>query len=118
MPSHVHLIPRAEEENPSEILRDFKAYTAKRVLEEIETHPQESRQEWMLEIFAKNKTRQFWQHHNKPIELWSDKVVNQKIYYVHMNPVRAGFVTSPEHWKYSSAKNYNGLADSQIAIDI
>jgi hypothetical protein len=35
-----------------------------------------------------------------------------------MNPVVAGFVTSPEHWKYSSAKNYNGLADSQIEIDI
>lgn len=39
MPSHVHLIFRAEEENPSEVLRDFKAYTAKRVLEEIEAHP-------------------------------------------------------------------------------
>ena len=98
MPSHVHLVFRAEEE--------------------IETHPQESRQEWMLALFEQNKPRQFWQHHNKPIELWSDKVVNQKIYYVHMNPVRAGFVTSPEHWKYSSAKNYNGLADSQIVIDI
>lgn len=118
MPSHVHLIFRAEEENPSEVLRDFKAYTAKRVLEEIEAHPQESRQEWMLALFEQNKPRQFWQHHNKPIELWSDKVVNQKIYYVHMNPVRAGFVTSPEHWKYSSAKNYNRLADSQIVIDI
>ena len=57
-------------------------------------------------------------NHSKPIELWSDKVVNQKIHYIHMNPVVAGFVTSPEHWKYSSAKNYNGLADSQIEIDI
>lgn len=118
MPSHVHLIFRAHDENPSDVVRDFKSHTAQRLLAEIEMYPQESRQEWMLELFAKNNPRKFWQNHSKPIELWSDKVVKQKIHYIHMNPVVAGFVTSPEHWKYSSAKNYNGLADSQIEIDI
>ena len=51
---------------------------------------------------------QFWQQHNKPIELWSSKVIDQKVDYIHLNPVVAGFVMEPEHWKYSSAIDYSG----------
>ena len=118
MPNHVHLIFRAEENNPSDILRDFKSYTAQKILAEIEKNKKESRRKWMLELFAQNNPRQFWQHHNKPIELWSNKVISQKINYIHMNPVKSGFVTHPEHWKYSSAKNYVLAIDSQVKIDI
>lgn len=39
--------------------------------------------------------RQFWQQHNKPIELWTVKVIQQKIDYIHKNPVKPGFVTDP-----------------------
>ncbi len=41
-----------------------------------------------------------------PIELWSEKVIKQKIDYTHNNPVLSGFVINPEDWKYSSARNY------------
>jgi len=50
---------------------------------------------------------QFWQHHNKPIELWSTKVIKQKIDYIHNNPVESGFVINPIDWKYSSEKNFS-----------
>jgi hypothetical protein len=70
----------------------------------------ESRKEWMLAMMesavSKNsnvKFRQFWQHHNKPIELWSAEVIDQKADYIHNNPVVSGFVYEPHHWKYSSA---------------
>jgi putative transposase len=96
-----------------ELLRDFKRHTSKKVIEAIENNPQESRKEWLLWMFKragkKNATTskyQFWQHHNKPIELWSEKVIKQKIDYSHNNPVTSGFVTKPEDWKYSSARNY------------
>ncbi len=49
---------------------------------------------------------QLWQQHNKPIELWSEKVIQQKIDYIHNNPVESGFVTASIDWKYSSARNY------------
>ena len=61
------------------------------------------------------KQRQFWQQHNKPIELWSDKVIQQKIDYVHNNPVESGFVTDPVDWKYSSARNYQ---EDQTVLEI
>ncbi len=113
MPSHVHFVFRSANEQPAELLRDFKRYTSRKVIEAIETNPQESRKEWLLWMFAKagkkNATTskyQFWQQYNKPIELWSEKVIKQKIDYIHNNPVLNGFVTNSIDWKYSSARNY------------
>ena len=76
---------------------------------------------WMFKRAAvKNgakATHQFWQHHNKPIELWSPKVIKQKLDYIHNNPVEAGFVTNPIHWKSSSARNYADLP-FQVEVDL
>lgn len=122
MPSHVHLIFRSANEDPSGLLRDFKGYTARKIIKAIQENPQESRKEWLLSMMERtgkknsNITKmQFWQQHNKPIELWSDKVIKQKIEYIHNNPVEAGFVTDPVDWKYSSARNYQ---DDQTVLEI
>ena len=113
MPSHIHFIFRSSKDQPSELLRDFKRHTAKKIIEAIENNPQESRKEWLLWMFKRagnkqgNVTKyQFWQHHNKPIELWSEKVIKQKIDYIHNNPLEVGYVTNIVDWKYSSARNY------------
>jgi REP element-mobilizing transposase RayT len=45
MPSHIHFIFRSADEQPSELLRDFKRHTSKKVIEAIENNPQESRKE-------------------------------------------------------------------------
>jgi len=113
MTSHVHFIFRSTNEDPSGLLRDFKRHTSKKVIEAIQDNSQESRKEWLLWMFEragkKNATTtkfQFWQQHNKPIELWSEKVIKQKIDYIHNNPIESGFVSNAIDWKYSSAKNY------------
>lgn len=115
MPSHVHLIFRSSNLKPSGLIRDFKKHTSKEVIRVIKENPQESRKEWMLKMFKKAgkekgniSTHQFWQHHNKPIELWSNTVIKQKLNYIHKNPVESGFVVNPEDWKYSSARNFSG----------
>ena len=51
---------------------------------------------------------QFWRHDNKPIELWSNKVIDEKINYIHNNPVEEGLVFRPENYIYSSAQDYSG----------
>ena len=48
MPIHVHLIFRAKDENPSKLIRDFKGFTARKLIKTIEENPQESRKEWLL----------------------------------------------------------------------
>ncbi len=65
---------------------------------------------------ATTKQYQFWQHHNKPIELWSIEVIKQKIDYIHNNPVQSGLVINEEDWKYSSARNFQD-DDTVLEID-
>lgn len=115
MPSHVHLIFSAVHKNHDELLKSVKTYTSKKMQAMIAEDPQESRKEWMLWMMeragSKNsnvKGKQFWQQHNQPIELWSNHVIDQKVEYIHMNPVEAGFVSEAEHWKYSSSLDYSG----------
>ena len=69
----------------------------------------------MLEQFQKaaQKTSntskyQFWRHDNKPIELWTNKVIFEKLQYIHNNPVEEGIVFRPEEYLYSSARDYAG----------
>ncbi len=51
MSSHIHLIFRAANENPSDIIRDFKGFTARKIIQTIQEHPQESRKEWRFVRF-------------------------------------------------------------------
>ncbi len=115
LPSHAHLIFRDKNKDPGKLIKELKTFTSKKLQETIAENPQESRKEWMLWLMEraglKNsnvKMRQFWQQNNKPIELWSTNVIQQKTAYIHNNPVEAGFVTEPHHWKYSSAINFSG----------
>nr|WP_207434911.1 transposase [Sabulibacter ruber] len=115
MPSHLHLLFRAKDNNPGEVLRDFKSFTSKQLLKAIAENIQESRKEWMLWLMERAGLKngnvqkcQFWQQHNQPIEVWSPAVIEQKVEYIHQNPVEAGFVAEPHHWKYSSALDYCG----------
>ena len=114
MSNHIHLIVRTEELGLSDVLRDFKKFTARTILTMIEdkSHP-ESRREWMLYLFSffarKNKNNrkyQFWVQDNHPIELSSNQWIRQKLHYIHHNPVRNGLVAKPEDYRYSSASNY------------
>lgn len=113
MPNHVHLIFSVKENNPDVLLGRIKEHTAKQIIKAITDNVQESRKEWLLWMFKRagakssNVTNyQIWQHNNKPIQLWSAKVIQQKADYLHDNPVEAGYVTGGWHWKYSSAVDY------------
>ncbi len=59
------------------------------------------------EYNCNNEKIQFWQQNNKPIELWSPSVIQQKLDYIHYNPVETGIVERPEQYLYSSARNFN-----------
>ena len=115
MSNHIHLMGRSETNNLSDILRDFKRHTSKKIIDEIKSNPTESRRDWMLKIFSdsgkrnpNNQAYQVWQQHNQPIELDYARIIDQKADYIHKNPVRAGLVDVPEHWRYSSAPAYAG----------
>jgi REP element-mobilizing transposase RayT len=122
MSNHLHMVVQSEKEDLFGHIRDFKKYTAKRILESIKNEP-ESRREWMLERFSKaakrhgrNKHYQFWKYGNHPEEIYSEKFMWSKLDYIHLNPVKAGLVTKASEYLYSSAKNYVD-GDALISID-
>jgi REP element-mobilizing transposase RayT len=53
-------------------------------------------------------TYQVWEEGNHPQIIESEVVMRQKLDYIHHNPVKRGYVDQPEHWRYSSARNYAG----------
>ncbi|MBS4057084.1 MAG: transposase [Bacteroidales bacterium] len=109
MTNHVHLIIRATKTDQlPEIMRDFKKFTSKAVLKAIENNDLESRREWLLNQFNTDSGHRFWRADNMPVELWSNKVIREKLNYIHYNPVEEGLVFNPEDYVYSSAVNYAG----------
>ncbi|MEM6768565.1 MAG: hypothetical protein AAF655_26740, partial [Bacteroidota bacterium] len=51
------------------------------------------------------------------IPLWSEEVILQKLRYIHLNPVRAGWVKKASHWVHSSASAYEG-GESLISVKL
>ena len=123
MTNHVHLIISRKGTNLLEnIMRDLKKYTSYQLVKAIKENNQESRKEWMLEIFQKegarnsnNKVYQFWQQDNHPIELTSNDMMDLKLDYLHNNPVEHGFVSQPKDFLWSSMRDY---CDEQGLIEI
>ena len=104
MTNHIHLVFRSVKgQKPELLLGDFKRFTSKTIVQMIIDNPKESRKKWLIGQFLKAGAKsanvnkyQFWRHDNKPIELWSNKVIDEKINYIHNNPVAEGAHFTPE----------------------
>ncbi len=118
MTNHIHLIARAKENYKlSHIIRDFKKFTANKLLDYI-SRPLESRSDWMLKRLefaagehGRNSKYQIRTHENHAIELYSIEFIEQKLNYI-----RVGIVDKPEDYIFSSARNYSGL-EEKVEID-
>ena len=116
MTSHVHMIIGTCNKKLEDIVGEMKSYTSTQLKKIIKDHPQESRKEWMIWMMERagkknsnNSDWQFWQQHNKPLEIKDQEMFDKMLKYIHDNPVIAGFVTKAEDWKYSSAKDFCGM---------
>lgn len=127
MPSHVHLVFRSlGSRKPGLLLGDFKRVTSKSIVKALIENKHDFRNMLLLTQFRKSATHssnvdhyQFWQHDNHPIELWSNRVIDEKIDYIHQNPVKAGLVFKAEDYPYSSAVDYvgkQGLLNDLVVI--
>jgi len=128
MSNHIHLIANSPYGHLSETLRDFKKYTTKTIISAI-TEGNESRKDWLLNRFgfnaqqhnlsrnigSRNEHYQLWTHENHAVILYSNDFIQQKLEYLHNNPVRARIVEKPEDYIYSSARNY---ADSEGLLEV
>ena len=109
--NHLHLIASAPE--LSDVMQRFKSYTARRIVDLLES----CRARVLLEELHFWKLRhkiesdyQVWQEGSHPEQIANEPMMWQKLEYAHNNPVKRGYVDDPIHWRYSSARNYAGHA--------
>ena len=110
MENPLHLI--ASSPDLGKEIGDFKSFTARRIID----HLKEQKAQNVLQQLARNKAGfkqdreyQVWQEGSHPQLIQHEEMMRQKVAYIHNNPVKRGYVDNPEHWRYSSARNYAGL---------
>jgi len=122
MPDHIHMVCRSScEETLSSIVRDFKKFTSNEIMEYL-TGQKTVEAINLLNLFRKgirdkSNSPKFsiWKRGFNPIELSSTKFIDQKIDYIHANPVKAGLVKSEIDYLYSSARDMEGI-DGEIKV--
>jgi putative transposase len=116
--NHFHAIVEAPD--LSRVVMELKRYTAHRMIEQLE----QEGCEWLLHLLAFERAKHkrasehhFWQEGSHPQALTDDAMMEQKLDYIHNNPVKRGLVSGPEHWRYSSAHEWLAGASPVMACD-
>jgi len=123
MLNHMHMIISCDgsSRNISGIMRDFKRFTSRSISRNLKNDIRT----FYLKVFEDTSHRdsprqdfKVWQQGYHPIAIETEKFCRQKIKYIHLNPVKKGYVLEPEHWYYSSARNYAGSDEAPIKVEL
>ena len=110
MENHVHFVAQAP--NLSKEVGDFNSFTARRIIDFLHTRNAQTLLGQLHSHKAQHKTDrdyQVWQEGSHPQLIQGEEMMRQKLEYIHLNPVRRGYVDEAVHWRDSSARNYAGL---------
>ena len=109
--NHLHMVVQSNDLQKS--MQSFKQYTAKQILDMLK----KGNVTTILDQLAfykkahhKEKIYQVWEEGYQPKLIQTDTMMKSKIEYIHENPVKRGYVDEALHWRYSSAKNYEGVS--------
>ncbi|MEE9294213.1 MAG: transposase [Phycisphaerae bacterium] len=120
MPNHMHMIAAAGEQlHP--VIRDFKRFTSRTIHDRLKQDGRTTILNWLGRATQPARRARhelgLWQSGFHPQALYSRKVFEQKLRYLHDNPVRKGLVSRADDWWYSSAAVYCGCDDVCMDID-
>ncbi|MDA3835130.1 MAG: hypothetical protein PF495_17230 [Spirochaetales bacterium] len=105
--NHLHCV--AQSSDLAKSVHSFKSFTAKRIIQYLESQ-KETRLLTQLAFHKKahKKDRQYqlWEEGVHPQCIQNEEMLRQKLEYIHLNPVKRGYVAEAKHWRYSSAGNY------------
>ncbi len=108
MSNHCHFIFDSTNIKLSDIIRDLKKFTAKKIFDAIENNEKESRKRWLMWLLKKDNKIWFWEEGYHGEEIWTKEFFEVKLNYIHQNPVKAGIVEKEEEYIWSSASDYFG----------
>jgi REP element-mobilizing transposase RayT len=116
MSNHCHLILRAKNEDLSDIIRDLRKFTAKKIFKEIQQNPVESRKKWLEMTLRFENQIWFWEKGYHGEEIFSNTFFQTKVNYIHENPIRAGIVEKAEDYLLSSAGDFHGVRRGPLVL--
>lgn len=114
MTNHLHLIVQPGKGlDLSALVSDFKAFTAKIVLADLNADS-DIRRTWIIKkireaaLFDKLEV---WENSDHPVQINAEhnENINEHLKEIHNNPVRNKIVALPQDYLHSSARNYVGL---------
>ena len=107
--NHIHLIVQSDD-----IAKDigrFKSFTARKIIDLLKEKNVATILD-QLKFYKKShksdREFQLWQEGMQPKLIQNEIIMRQKIEYIHNNPVERGYVDDAAHWRYSSARVYEG----------
>ena len=121
MPDHIHLLANPIALNISKVVGRLKGRAATKILKDLRMLGC-----WdvldelkLLQPLKSGQTHAVWLKDFSSIDIWGHKFIRQKLHYIHMNPVRAGFCDHPAKWLWSSYHAYfpHELGSVPIEID-
>ena len=107
MENHLHLIAAASD--LSGVIRRFKSYTARRIIDFLGENGYKGLLSQLNHFKSHHRIdskSQLWQEGSHPKQIQNEDMMRQKLDYMHCNPVRRGYIDDPLAWRYSSARNY------------
>ncbi len=116
MSNHCHLIISSKSHKLSDVIRDFKKFTAKKIIEAIENNVQESRKRWLLWLLKKDGHIWFWSEGYHGEEIRTKAFFDTKVDYIHNNPVRARLVEKAEEYNWSSCGDFYGIRKGELEL--
>jgi REP-associated tyrosine transposase len=107
MPNHIHLLWQVS--RPHElrnVQRDFMKYCSQQIQKDLRTNDPLIHKEY--EVNLKDRKFQIWQRNPLSVDLFSRKVIEQRLDYIHNNPVQGKWMlsTDPSDYRYSSVRFY------------
>ncbi len=108
--NHLHLIAKSDDIAKS--MAKFKSFSAREIINYLKKENAKSILEQLAFYKKAHKTSsefQLWQEGMQPKQILSEKMMQERIQYIHNNPVKRGYVDNAVHWRYSSARDYEGV---------
>lgn len=107
--NHLHLV--ASSDDIAKDIARFKSYTAREILNLLKKRNIKTILD-QLEFYKKahkvDREFQLWQEGIQPKLIQSEQMMIDRINYIHNNPIKRGYVDEAKHWRYSSARDYEG----------
>ena len=120
MPDHVHLILNPLNCNISVVMRRLKSTSARSILDWLRQGGSAGTLSNLAlrRAQAKSHTHALWQKDFSSIDLFTPRFIQQKLNYIHLNPVRGRLCAHPAEWKWSSYRAYLPHAPGTVPIEV